>query len=128
LLHSLLAPVRGLLVRESGWDFDEGRPAPELRGGDTIAADRNVAHEDVRLAAHDGLNSDIARGSVLCQKSTPASRPNTAGYFRGRSDHQPLTARQFSRLFKKAAKAAELRKTVSLHSLRHSFAANLLEF
>ena len=50
-------------------------------GGDTIAADRNVAHEDVRLAAHYGLNSDIARGSVLCQKSTPASRPNTAGYF-----------------------------------------------
>jgi hypothetical protein len=47
--------------------------------GDTIAADRNVAHEDVRLAAHYGLNSDIALGSVLCQKSTPASRPN--GYF-----------------------------------------------
>jgi len=35
-------------------------PAPELRGGDTIAADRNVAREDVRFAAHYGLNSDIA--------------------------------------------------------------------
>jgi hypothetical protein len=37
-------------------------PAPELRGGDTIAADRNAAHGDVCLAAHYGLNSDIALG------------------------------------------------------------------
>jgi hypothetical protein len=35
-------------------------PAPELRGGDTIAADRNVALDDVRLAAHYGLKLDIA--------------------------------------------------------------------
>ena len=47
--------------------------------------------------------------------------------FPGRSDHRPLTTRQFGRLFKEAAKAAGLRKTVSLHSLRHSFATHLLE-
>src|SRR5436305_2364827 len=47
--------------------------------------------------------------------------------FPGRTDHQPLTTRQFSRLFKEAAKAAGLRKTLSLHSLRHSFATHLLE-
>jgi integrase/recombinase XerD len=47
--------------------------------------------------------------------------------FPGRRDHQPLTTRQFSRLFKEAAKAAGLRKTISLHSLRHSFATHLLE-
>ena len=47
--------------------------------------------------------------------------------FPGRSGHQPMTTRQFSRLFKEAAKAAGLRKTVSLHSLRHSFATHLLE-
>ena len=47
--------------------------------------------------------------------------------FPGRRDHQPLTTRQFSRLFKQAAKAAGLRKAVSLHSLRHSFATHLLE-
>lgn len=47
--------------------------------------------------------------------------------FPGRCDHQPLTTRQFSRLFKQVAKAAGLRKTVALHSLRHSFATHLLE-
>ena len=47
--------------------------------------------------------------------------------FPGRIDRHPTTARQFGRLFKEAAKAAGLRKAVSLHSLRHSFATHLLE-
>jgi integrase/recombinase XerD len=45
--------------------------------------------------------------------------PEHRWLFPGRGDHQPLTTRQFSRLFKEAARAAGLRKTVSLHSLRH---------
>jgi integrase/recombinase XerD len=52
--------------------------------------------------------------------------PEQRWLFPGRRD-QPLTTRQFGRLFKEAAKAAVLRKTVSLHSLRHSFATHLLE-
>jgi site-specific recombinase XerD len=53
--------------------------------------------------------------------------PEHRSLFPGRRDHQPLTTRQFSRLFKEAAKAAGLRRTVPLHSLRHSFATHLLE-
>jgi integrase/recombinase XerD len=53
--------------------------------------------------------------------------PEHRWLFPGRSNHRPLTTRQFSRLFNEAAKAAGLRKTVSLHSLRHSFATHLLE-
>src|SRR6201982_4052755 len=51
--------------------------------------------------------------------------PEQHWLFPGGSHHQPMTTRQFSRLFKEAAKAAGLRKTVSLHSLRHSFATHL---
>jgi len=53
--------------------------------------------------------------------------PEQRWLFPGRDEHRPLTTRQFSRLFKEAAKAAGLRKTLSLHSLRHSFATHLLE-
>jgi site-specific recombinase XerD len=56
-----------------------------------------------------------------------ALAPEQRWLFPGRGDHQPLTTRQFSRLFKEATKAAGLRKTVPLHSLRHSFATHLLE-
>src|SRR5262245_17376120 len=53
--------------------------------------------------------------------------PEQRWLFPGRADHWPLTTRQFGRLFKEAAKAAGLRKTISLHTLRHSFATHLLE-
>jgi len=53
--------------------------------------------------------------------------PEQRWLFPGRIDRQPMTTRQFGRLFKQAAKAAGLRKAVSLHSLRHSFATHLLE-
>ena len=53
--------------------------------------------------------------------------PEQRWLFPGRGQHRPMTTRQFGRLFKEAAKAAGLRKTVSLHSLRHSFATHLLE-
>jgi site-specific recombinase XerD len=53
--------------------------------------------------------------------------PEQRWLFPGRREHLPLTTRQFARLFKEAAKAAGLRKTLSLHALRHSFATHLLE-
>jgi site-specific recombinase XerD len=53
--------------------------------------------------------------------------PEQRWLFPGRTERLPLTTRQFGRLFKEAAKAAGLRKTLSLHTLRHSFATHLLE-
>ena len=47
--------------------------------------------------------------------------------FPGRRQGQHLTTRQLSRLFHEAAATAGITKRVSLHSLRHSFATELLE-
>ena len=46
--------------------------------------------------------------------------------FPGRQKRQHLTYRQLSRIFHEAAAAAGITKRVSLHSLRHSFATELL--
>ena len=47
--------------------------------------------------------------------------------FPGRRQGQHLTYRQLSRIFDESAAAAGITKRISLHSLRHSFATDLLE-
>lgn len=47
--------------------------------------------------------------------------------FPGRGCYKPLTPRQFGRLFQQTVAAAGIRKPVTLHTLRHSFATHLLE-
>jgi integrase/recombinase XerD len=47
--------------------------------------------------------------------------------FPGNHRGKPITTRQLSRLFHQAAEAAGIKKAVTLHALRHSFATHLLE-
>lgn len=54
-------------------------------------------------------------------------RPQQRWLFPGRSEDRGLTTRQFNRLLKDAAAAAGLKKTITLHTLRHSFATRMLE-
>ena len=56
---------------------------------------------------------------------TPACR--NAGCFPGTKPGKPMTTRQLRRLFHEAADAAGIRKDMTLHALRHSFATHLLE-
>ena len=64
------------------------------------------------------------------QRSKPCDAgiaPGERWLFPGRGKGKPLTTRQFSRIFHETAEAAGIRKPVTLHSLRHSFATHLLE-
>ena len=84
--------------------------------------DRNVmlSPRDARSVAAMVEGAPIA---LRCRNA----RCRNAGCFPARKPGKPMTTRQLSRLFHEAADAAGIKKGVTLHALRHSFATHLLE-
>src|ERR1700693_1545471 len=106
-----------------------------LRAGDIDSEQKiiRIVQSKGRKDRHVMLPAEVLKLLRQWWKARPTAyddggvAPENRWVFSGRSQHQPMTTRQFSRLFKEAARAAGLRKTISLHSLRHSFATHLLE-
>ena len=125
--------ARAMLTLAYGCGLRAGEVV-RLRAGDIDSEQRiiRIVQSKGRKDRHVMLPAEVLKLLRQWWKVRPTASNNSVApeqrwLFPGRSQHQPMTTRQFSRLFKEAAKAAGLRKTVSLHSLRHSFATHLLE-
>jgi site-specific recombinase XerD len=60
-------------------------------------------------------------------RDNPGTPVEERWLFPGRTRGQPMTTRQLNRLFHETAEAAGIKKSVTLHALRHGFATHLLE-
>ena len=125
--------ARAMLTLAYGCGLRAGEVV-RLRAGDIDSAQRiiRIVQSKGRKDRHVMLPAEVLELLRQWWKVRPTEQdtgiaPEQRWLFPGRDEHRPLTTRQFSRLFKEAAKAAGLRKTLSLHSLRHSFATHLLE-
>ncbi|HEY6256359.1 MAG TPA: tyrosine-type recombinase/integrase [Xanthobacteraceae bacterium] len=125
--------ARAMLTLAYGCGLRAGEVV-RLRAGDIDSAQMiiRIVQAKGRKDRHVMLPAEVLDLLRQWWKARPTKRdagiaPDQRWLFPGRTDHQPVTTRQFSRLFKEAAKAAGLRKTLSLHTLRHSFATHLLE-
>jgi site-specific recombinase XerD len=125
--------ARAMLTLSYGCGLRAGEVV-RLRAGDIDSEQMiiRVVQSKGRKDRHVMLPNDVLELLREWWKVRPPKRdadvaPEQRWLFPGRTDHQPVTTRQFNRLFKQAAKAAGLRKALSLHSLRHSFATHLLE-
>ena len=125
--------ARAMLTLAYGCGLRAGEVV-RLRAGDIDSEQKiiRIVQSKGRKDRHVMLPAEVLKLLRQWWKVRPTASNNSVApeqrwLFPGRGQHRPMTTRQFGRLFKEAAKAAGLRKTVPLHSLRHSFATHLLE-
>src|ERR1700758_4851149 len=125
--------ARAMLTLAYGCGLRAGEVV-RLRAGDIDREQKiiRIVQSKGRKDRHVMLPSEVLKLLRQWWKERPTAHdagvtPEHRWLFPGRRKHRPMTTRQLGRLFKEAAKAAALRKTVPLHSLRHSFATHLLE-
>ncbi|MHC1564756.1 MAG: tyrosine-type recombinase/integrase [Candidatus Syntropharchaeales archaeon] len=91
-----------------------------------IDADRGLIHIKEAKGRKDRytLLSDVAMGAL--ELYLKAYQPEKR-LFPGQKSSSPITTRTVQRIFEDAIEKAGIKKDVSVHSLRHSFATHLLE-
>lgn len=71
--------------------------------------------------------SDEALTAILTQRKSEQAIPIGDSYVFSKSNGQRYTGEYFTKRFKRACKAAGIDKEIHFHSLRHSFASNLVQ-
>ncbi len=125
--------VRVLLSLAYGCGLRAGEVV-RLTAGDIDSAQHIIrivqakARKDRHVMVPKDLLALLRQWWTVCPRRHDARTPPEQRWlFPGRAPDQPVTTRQFNRLFHASAAAAGITKPVTLHSLRHSFATHLLE-
>src|ERR1700732_163354 len=118
--------ARAMLTLAYGCGLRAGEVV-RLRAGDIDSEQMiiRIVQSKGRKDRHVMLPAEVLELLRQWWKARPTERdagvaPEQRWLFPGRDEHRPLTTRQFSRLFKEAAKAAGVRETLFLFSRRPS--------
>ena len=105
-----------------------------LRVGEVVKLKENDIHRDrglIHIKTAKGRKDRYTLLSVIAMNSLDdhlaINRPEGKWLFPGRKEGKHFTVRSVEKTFKRTAEKAGIKKVVSVHSLRHSFATHMLE-
>ena len=105
----------------------------EVRGeksnvkSETRSVEITIPHDSKPAARLIRLNQTVGDAPTVQQNSLQASPSMTKGYVFCKKDGTKYCGNYISRKFKKACTTAGVEKEIHFHSLRHSFASNLVQ-